>query len=63
MIRVNIRIHEKVKKYYEDLAKETGCSQSALMSLVLHEYATKNSNKVLGIDIEDLDKIDDGKED
>lgn len=38
MPRVNINISDEMKKYFEELSKETGASQSALMSLYLKEY-------------------------
>lgn len=37
-IRVNVRVSEKIKRYFEAKSKETGVSQSALMSLALDEY-------------------------
>ena len=37
-VRVNIRVSEKIKSYFEAKSKETGVSQSALMSLALDEY-------------------------
>ena len=36
--RVNINITDEMKKYFEQLSKDTGASQSALMSLYLKEY-------------------------
>lgn len=36
--RVNIRVSEKIKSYFESKSRETGVSQSALMSLALDEY-------------------------
>ena len=36
--RVNIRVSEKVKRYFETKSKETTVSQSALMALALDEY-------------------------
>ena len=52
--RVNIRVSEKVKRYFETKSKETTVSQSALMALALDEYIdqkaliefTKKVNKV-----------------
>lgn len=36
--RVNIRLSEKIKKYFELKSKETGVAQSSLMALALEEY-------------------------
>lgn len=36
--RVNVRISEKLKSYFENKSKETGVSQSSLMALALEEY-------------------------
>lgn len=36
--RVNVRISEKLKRYFESKSKETGVSQSSLMALALEEY-------------------------
>lgn len=36
--RVNIRVSEKVKRYFETKSKETTVSQSSLMALALDEY-------------------------
>jgi len=38
MPRVNITISDELKEYFEDLSKETGASQSALMCIALKEY-------------------------
>lgn len=38
LIRVNIRVSEKIKKYFEEKSDETGVSQSSLMALALEEY-------------------------
>lgn len=37
-IRVNIRISQKLKAYFENRSLETGVAQSALMALALEEY-------------------------
>lgn len=37
-VRVNIRVSEKIKSYFEAKSRDTGVSQSALMSLALDEY-------------------------
>lgn len=37
-IRVNIRISQKLKTYFENRSFETGVAQSALMALALEEY-------------------------
>lgn len=36
--RVNVRVSEKLKRYFESKSKETGVSQSSLMALALEEY-------------------------
>lgn len=36
--RVNIRVSEKIKSYFEGKSAATGVSQSALMALALDEY-------------------------
>jgi len=36
--RVNVRVSEKLKRYFENKSKETGVSQSSLMALALEEY-------------------------
>lgn len=38
MPRVNINISDELKVYFEDLSKETGASQSALMAIAIKEY-------------------------
>ena len=38
LIRVNIRVSEKIKTYFESKSKETGVAQSALMALALEDY-------------------------
>jgi len=38
LIRVNIRVSEKIKSYFENKSKETGVAQSALMALALEDY-------------------------
>lgn len=38
MPRVNISISDELKAYFEDLSKETGASQSALMAIAIKEY-------------------------
>lgn len=37
-VRVNIRVSEKIKSYFEAKSRETGVAQSALMALALDEY-------------------------
>jgi predicted DNA-binding protein len=37
-IRVNIRISSETKKFFEELSKEVGAPQSALMAVALKEY-------------------------
>ena len=36
--RVNIRVSEKIKNYFECKSRDTGVSQSSLMALALDEY-------------------------
>ena len=36
--RVNIRVSEKIKSYFEAKSRDTGVSQSSLMALALDEY-------------------------
>lgn len=38
MPRVNINISDELKEYFEKRAKETGATQSSLMSICLAEY-------------------------
>lgn len=38
MPRVNVSISDELKTYFEDLSKETGASQSALMAISIKEY-------------------------
>lgn len=38
IFRVNIRVSEKIKSYFESKSNDTGVSQSALMALALDEY-------------------------
>jgi len=37
-IRVNIKISKDIKTFFEELSKEVGVSQSALMAIALKEY-------------------------
>lgn len=37
-VRVNIRVSQKLKSYFESKSLETGVAQSALMALALEEY-------------------------
>jgi len=37
-IRVNIRISSETKKFFEELSKEVGAPQSALMAMALKDY-------------------------
>ena len=37
-IRVNINISKDIKTFFEELSKEVGVSQSALMAIALKEY-------------------------
>lgn len=57
--RVNIRVSEKIKSYFESKSKDTGVSQSSLMALALDEYIDQ---KIMleftkKIDVADLKKI------
>ena len=36
--RINVRVSEKVKSYFESKSRDTGVSQSSLMALALEEY-------------------------
>lgn len=38
VVRVNVRVSKKIKKYFEDKSKETGVPQAHLMALALEEY-------------------------
>jgi len=57
--RVNIRVSEKVKKYFETKSKETTVSQSALMALALDEYIDQKTliEFTKKVNIEDLKKV------
>lgn len=37
-VRVNIRISAETKKFFEELSKEVGAPQSALMAMALKDY-------------------------
>lgn len=36
--RINIRVSERVKSYFEAKSRDTGVAQSALIALALEEY-------------------------
>lgn len=36
--RVNVRVSQKIKNYFEAKSRDTGVSQSSLMALALDEY-------------------------
>lgn len=38
VVRMNIRISKKIRKYFEEKSEETGVPQSHLMALALEEY-------------------------
>lgn len=38
VVRINIRVSQKIKKYFEEKSAETGVPQSGLMALALEEY-------------------------
>ena len=38
VIRTNIRISKKIRKYFEEKSEETGVPQSSLMAFALEEY-------------------------
>lgn len=38
VMRMNIRISKKIRKYFEEKSEETGVPQSHLMALALEEY-------------------------
>lgn len=47
-VRVNIRISSETKKFFEELSKEVGAPQSALMAMALKEYIDqKKTIKIL----------------
>lgn len=59
MPRVNINITDDMKKYFENLSKETGASQSALMALYLKEYMEqKESFKSLPLLLEKMNMFE-----
>lgn len=45
MARICITISEEIKKYFEDLSKKTGVSQSALIALELNKAMENNKKK------------------
>lgn len=58
-IRVNIRISEKLKRYFEKRSLETGVAQSALMALALEEYMYQRLTQdfMTQLDSEKINKI------
>lgn len=57
-IRVNIRISSETKKFFEDMSKEVGAPQSALMAIALKEYIDqKKAIKELPSLIKKLEEI------
>ena len=44
-IRVNIKISKDIKTFFEELSKEVGVSQSALMAIALKEYIDQKKAK------------------
>lgn len=38
VVRMNIRISKKIRKYFEEKSEETGVPQAHLMALALEEY-------------------------
>lgn len=58
-IRVNIRISQKLKSYFENRSMETGVAQSALMALALEEYMYQRITQdfMTNIDNEKLSQI------
>ena len=58
-IRVNIRISEKLKRYFEERSLETGVAQSALMALALEEYMYQRLTQdfMTKLDSEKINKI------
>ncbi len=45
MVRVNIRIQEDVKEYFEKQSIKTGVSQSSLMALALYNYVQEQTKE------------------
>lgn len=57
-IRVNIRISSETKMFFEELSKEVGVAQSALMAIALKEYIDqKKAIKELPAIIKKLEEI------
>lgn len=57
-IRVNIRISSETKTFFEELSKEVGAPQSALMAIALKEYIDqKKAIKELPAIIKKLEEI------
>ncbi len=44
-IRVNIRISEELKKFFEYRSLQTGIAQSSLMAFALEDYVSKIQKK------------------
>lgn len=58
-VRVNIRISQKLKAYFEQRSIDTGVAQSALMALALEEYMYQRvaQDFMSNIDSEKLDRL------
>lgn len=56
LVRINIRVSEKIKSYFESKSKETGVAQSALIALALEEYIDQKIMLEFTKKIELLDK-------
>lgn len=57
-IRVNIKISNETKTFFEELSKEVGAPQSALMAIALKEYIDqKKAIKELPAIIKKLEEI------
>jgi len=57
-IRVNIKISSETKRFFEELSKETGAPQSALMAIALKEYIDqKKAIKELPFILKKLEEI------
>lgn len=57
LIRVNIRVSQKIKKYFEEKSAETGVAQSALMALALEEFIDQKQMINFASGFGDIQKI------
>lgn len=56
LIRINIRVSQKIKSYFENKSYETGVPQSSLMALALEEYIDQKEVANMFSKLEDLKK-------